>query len=167
MKGNILHFFIILILRCDGGLPETAFTWLKSNGIMEEKDYTYKGYKGACKQDPSKFKMKITGYNILDSRDEDKIKDYLYETGPLAIGINANTLQFYFGGILDSDDWMCDPDSLNHGVTLVGYGVQGSTKYWLIKNSWGSSWGEDGYFRILRGKGICGVNTYISTALIA
>ena len=58
---------------------------------------------------------------------------------------------------------------INHAVLLVGYGVDATTgmKYWIIRNTWGKNWGENGYFRIRRGNGTCGVNFYIITATIA
>jgi cathepsin F len=149
---------------CNGGLMENTFTWLKTHGIMSDLDYPYEGYEGNCREDPSKYKMKISGFTLLDSRDEKQIKEFLYKTGPLAIALNANYLQFYYGGILDVPDVMCDPDQINHAVTLVGYGSENGQDYWIVKNSWGQDFGEEGYFRIARGKGTCGINTYISTA---
>ena len=149
---------------CNGGLMENTFTWLKSHGSMLESDYPYKQYQDTCKDDPTKYVMKISGYTKLQSRDEDEIKEFLYKTGPLAIAVNAAALQFYSGGILDISDLFCDPDSINHAVTLVGYGAEDEQDYWIVKNSWGENWGEEGYFRIARGKGTCGINTYISTA---
>jgi len=73
------------------------------------------------------------------------------------------------GGILEP--LMCDPNSLDHGITLVGYGVGktilGDTKdFWWIKNSWGASWGESGYLRLLRGEGTCGVNSTVSSSYV-
>ena len=66
--------------------------------------------------------------------------DALYTRGPLAIGLNANPLQFYSGGILNPKT--CSKDGINHGVSGVGYGVEKDVKFWRIKNSWGASWGE-------------------------
>lgn len=149
---------------CNGGLMENTFTWLKQYGMMSDKDYPYRGYEGTCKQDESKFILKIGGYNLLETKDEDHIRDFLYMNGPLAIAMNANMLQFYTGGVLEGDDYLCDPDSINHAITLVGWGVEGNTPYWICKNSWGVNWGEEGYFRIVRGKGACGINTYVCTA---
>ena len=162
---------------CNGGLMEYAFAWLKKNGIMTDSDYPYKGVKQTCKQDKSKYvDMSVTGYKKLGTStstwspvDEDEIKEFLYETGPLAIALNANPLQTYVSGVLDKTSTQCSSSGINHAVTLVGYGYDSSSKldYWLVKNSWGKSWGESGYFRIRRGNGTCGINCYITTARVS
>ena len=163
---------------CNGGLMENTFTWLKENGgIMTDTDYPYKGRKGTCQSDETKYvDMQITGYTKLgsgsstwDPVDEDEIKEFLYETGPLAVALNANPLQTYSSGILDKTSSQCPTSGMNHAVTMVGYGHDDSEDkdYWIVKNSWGKNWGEDGYFRIRRGTGCCGINCYITTATVA
>ena len=163
---------------CNGGLMEYAFTWLKDNGGFNlDTDYPYRGIKQACKSDPSKYvDMQVTGYKKLangysnwDCVDEDGIKEFLYETGPLAVALNANPLQTYTGGILDKTAAQCPTSGLNHAVTMVGYGTDSASgvDYWLVKNSWGKSWGESGYFRIRRGNGTCGINCYITSATVS
>ena len=156
---------------CNGGLMEYAFTWLKSNGIEKESDYAYTGTKSTCKKDTSKYvDMKVTGYTQLSdwsAGDEDEIKEYLYEHGPLSVALNANPLQTYTSGILDLTSSQCSPSGLNHAVLLVGYGAESGTNYWIVRNSWGSSWGEQGYFRIARGKSTCGINYYVITATVS
>ena len=152
---------------CNGGLMEYAFDWIKSNGgLMLEGDYAYTGKKGTCKSDSSKYAVKVTGYKKLSSDDETDILNYLVETGPLAIAVNADPLQNYNSGLASYSKSTCDPSGINHAVNLVGYGVENGTKYWLVRNSWGADWGEDGYFRMLRGSGTCGINTYITSATI-
>jgi C1A family cysteine protease len=184
-KGVVKTFSEQLLVDCDtsdsgcnGGLMELSFTWLKKNGgFMLDSDYAYTGRKSTCKQDKTKFvDMTVTGYVKLGSSastwspvDEDEIKEFLVETGPLAIALNADPLQTYTGGILDLNKSRCNPDGMNHAVTLVGYGTdeESGLDFWIVKNSWGKSWGEKGYFRIARGKGTCGVNQYITTATVA
>ena len=161
---------------CNGGLMEYSFTWIKDNGgIMKDTDYPYKGYKSTCNSNPSKYvNMKVTGYTKLGSSsstwspvDEGEIKEFLYETGPLAIALNADPLQTYTGGILDKSSSQCPTSGINHAVTMVGYGNENGKDYWIVKNSWGINWGENGYFRIKRGSGTCGVNCYITTAKVS
>ena len=163
---------------CNGGLMEYSFTWLKDNGGFNlDTDYPYKGTKQACKSDSSKYvDMKVTGYKKLgneysnwDCVDEEGIKEFLYETGPLAVALNANPLQTYSSGILDKTAAQCPTSRLNHAVTMVGYGTDTASgkDYWLVKNSWGKSWGESGYFRIRRGNGTCGINCYITSATVS
>jgi len=98
------------------------------------------------------------------SQDEREIADALVRTGPLSVLVNADSLQYYSGGIVDADS--CDPTELDHAVLLVGYGSEDGQDYWIIKNSWGSSWGEQGYFRLARGSGACGVNQEVVTAFV-
>merc|ERR1712194_337196 len=97
---------------------------------------------------------KITDYSVI-SQDEDQIAAALAQYGPLSIGIDADPFQTYKSGVLDVS---CG-SQLDHGVAIVGYGVDNGKKYWKVRNSWGSSWGEGGYIRIVRGKGECGLNT--------
>lgn len=151
---------------CQGGLMENAFEQLeKLGGIETESDYPYTGRGGQCKFDKSKVALEVTGYSFVDT-DEEKIKETLFKTGPLAIALNATPLQFYFGGVFHPWKMFCNPKGLNHGVLLVGYGEAKGKKFWIVKNSWGGHWGEKGYFRLFRGDGTCGVNTHVVTANI-
>jgi hypothetical protein len=88
--------------------------------------------------------MTITGYKKLGSSwstwsavDEDEVKEFLYETGPLAIALNADPLQTYTSGVLDLTSTKCPSSGINHAVTLVGYGTDSATglDYWIVKNS--------------------------------
>ena len=152
---------------CNGGLMEYTFAWIQENGgLMSDADYKYKGYKGRCQQDESKYKVKVTGYDLLTTTDEDEILNYVYTVGPMAVALNADNLSWYTGGIIDEDEDECDPDGLNHAVLMIGWGEEDGLKYWIIKNSWGKSWGEDGYFRIARGKGTCGINNHVVSATL-
>jgi cathepsin F len=147
---------------------EDAFKYLEGSGVMTQDSYPYTGSDGNCNFDQSGVGATVTGYHYAGTEDETQIKQLLFENGPFAIAINATPLQFYFGGIFDPwFQFICNPKSLNHGVLLVGYGVSGSKPYWIVKNSWGTGWGENGYFRIVSGKGACGLNTYVITAEVS
>ena len=99
---------------------------------------------------------------------QQKIKSYLVSHGPLAIAMNATPLQTYKSGILDKTKAQCNPSGLNHAVVLVGYGYDTTAKkeYWIVRNSWGTNWGEKGYVRVALGKGVCGINTYVTCGKI-
>ncbi|XP_073309084.1 cysteine protease RD19A-like [Primulina huaijiensis] len=153
---------------CNGGLMNSAFEYtLKAGGLMPEKDYPYTGTdRGACKFDKTKIAAKVANFSVV-SLDEDQIAANLVKHGPLAVALNAVYMQTYMRGV--SCPYICSKQ-LDHGVLLVGYGSSGyapirmkEKQYWIIKNSWGENWGENGYYKICRGRNICGVDSMVSS----
>ncbi|GLU02859.1 hypothetical protein SLE2022_200920 [Rubroshorea leprosula] len=153
---------------CNGGLMNSALEYtLKAGGLMREEDYPYTGTdRGTCKFDKSKIAASVANFSVV-SLDEDQIAANLVKNGPLAVAINAVFMQTYIGGV--SCPYICSR-RLDHGVLLVGYGSAGyapvrmkDKPYWIIKNSWGENWGESGFYKICRGRNICGVDSMVST----
>jgi hypothetical protein len=147
-------------MGCSGGLPTNAFGWMKKgHALTDDTSYPYKARGQTCKSSGMKDVTKIKGYSMI-SKNEDQIAAALATYGPLSIGIDASKFNSYRSGVMTGS---CGT-RLDHGVAIVGYGVLSGTQYWEIRNSWGKSWGESGYIRIIRGKGECGLNTDVSTA---
>jgi cathepsin F len=153
---------------CNGGIMDAAFNYIKrAGGLMKRSSYPFTGYRGVCKLRLNQVGVRVKSYISAGTNNEESIKAFLYKTGPLSITVNAKTWQFYKGGVYNVSYSKC-PYKPDHGVTLVGYGVTAAgIKYWIIKNSWGPQWGESGYMRIRRGTGLCGVNQYVYSAIIA
>jgi cathepsin F len=151
---------------CNGGLPSNAYAYIMANGgIDTEASYPYKAVDGTCKFSKANVGAQISNWTSV-STDETQIAAYLAANGPLSIGINAGWMQTYTGGV--SDPLFCNPAKLDHGVLIVGYGVDSASgkPFWNIKNSWGPAWGESGYYRIVRGKGKCGLNTMVTSSIV-
>ncbi|XP_050067983.1 uncharacterized protein LOC126556639 [Anopheles maculipalpis] len=159
---------------CGGGYMDDAFKAIETLGGLElEDDYPYE----AKAQKTCHFNKTLSHVQVKGAVDMPKnetfIAQYLVKNGPIAIGLNANAMQFYRGGI--SHPWhpLCSHKSIDHGVLIVGYGVKQypmfnkTLPYWIIKNSWGPKWGEQGYYRIYRGDNSCGVSEMASSAIIA
>jgi len=146
---------------CNGGLQEDAFKYIIKNGVTSEKNYPYtsgSGKSGLCKKEKeSPVAAKITSWNQVSKggTGEDKIMTALIAQGPITIGINASPMQKYTGGI--NNPFLCLKSRVDHAVLIVGYGTDKGVDYWKIKNSWAADWGEDGYYRIVRGKNKCGL----------
>jgi cathepsin F len=152
---------------CRGGYMEYAFDSIKeTGGLMSTQDYEYHAKQGTCHFEPTKSVLKVKDRIVKGDMNEEEMKEFLFTTGPLAIALNAEPLHFYEGGVLDQDAEECDPMGLNHGITLVGYGNENGKDYWIAKNSWGADWGEQGYFKIARGKKTCGINAYVTSAIL-
>jgi cathepsin F len=157
---------------CNGGLMNNAFEYLlQSGGVVAEKDYSYTGRDGTCKFDKSKVVASVSNFSVV-SLDEEQIAANLVKNGPLAIAINAAWMQTYMSGV--SCPYICAKGRLDHGVLLVGFGKGGyapirlkEKPYWIIKNSWGENWGEEGYYKICRGRNVCGVDSMVSTVAAA
>jgi len=151
---------------CQGGLPSRAYDDLikSSSGIELENVYpAYSATNGNCRAEKSKEVVFLECWMPI-SQDEDQIAAALVKYGPLSIALNAGPMQMYMGGI--SDPWFCSPSGIDHAVTLTGYGEEDGKQFWSIKNSWGDGWGEKGYYRLIRGKGKCGMNRVVTSATV-
>lgn len=147
---------------CNGGLMNYGFEFIKNKGICLEKDYSYKAVTGLCKK--CKSVTKVSSYVNVPEFDEDALQQAVY-TSPVSIAIEADTsiFQSYSSGVMDS---VSCGTSLDHGVLVVGWGTLNGKKYWKVKNSWGSSWGDRGYILLGRGNNICGLATEPSYPVI-
>lgn len=146
---------------CDGGLMENAFQFIqKQNGLSAESAYPYSAEDGVC--DTKKAGVpaaKISGYEKVPANNEMALLQAVTQQ-PVSVAIDGGgyDFQLYSGGVFSGT---CGTD-LDHAITAVGYGTMtDGTKYWLMKNSWGPSWGENGYIRIKRDvsakEGLCGL----------
>jgi len=143
---------------CGGGLPDYGFAYIKKNGISAETDYPYSsggGQTGRCLTQKCQPVVKISGFVDVPHGQEEALKAAV-STQPVSVAIEADksVFQSYRGGVLDSDK--CGK-KLDHAVLVVGYGTADGMDYWKVKNSWGESWGESGYIRMVRGKNMCGI----------
>jgi len=141
---------------CNGGLMDYAFQWvIKNKGIASQTAYPYTARDGSCKKVASV--STITSFKDVAQDDEDELlKAVTQQPTPVAIEADQACFQFYHSGVLD--DPSCGTN-LDHGVLAVGYDTDGASgkEYWRIKNSWGTSWGDKGYIKFVRGKNQCGV----------
>lgn len=138
---------------CNGGLMDYAFEYVIKNGICEEDNYPYIAKDGACAS-KCNVTFPISAYVDVKEGDEKALLAAL-AIGPVSIAIEADQagFQFYHSGVFDG---ACG-QNLDHGVLLVGYGTEKDKPYWIVKNSWGRSWGDSGYIKLAYGKNLCGL----------
>ncbi len=143
---------------CEGGLMDDAFMFVKSNGICKENTYPYKAVDEKCRESSCSSLFKISGYTDVPTSDENALQLAVYKQ-PVSVAIEADQpgFQFYSRGVFNTN---CGY-KLDHGVLAVGWGTEGGLKYWRVKNSWGSAWGDNGYILLARNttdkRGQCGI----------
>jgi len=147
---------------CNGGLPSNAFNYVINNGgIDTEESYPYTARNGrTCNFDQANVGASITNFVQVESKSEEALKTATATVGPISVGIDAShfSFQLYSGGVYHS--LLCSQTRLDHGVAVVGYGSDNGKDYWLVKNSWGTSWGMDGYIMMSRNRNNnCGIAT--------
>ena len=146
---------------CNGGSMDNAFEYVIQHGICSNVSYPYNGVDNQCKNQSCTKRVHIdTYYDVPPNNEKQLEKAVIKQPVSVAIQANLQSFQLYKRGIYSDPD--CG-DDLDHGVLVVGYGYDSSydMKYWLVKNSWGKSWGENGYIRMAKDinstKGQCGI----------
>lgn len=146
---------------CQGGFMANAFKYvMKNQGIAADVSYPYQGKHSHCKYNADYRAANCSGYTFLPKGDEHALKVAVATIGPISVAIDASRPKFVFYKSGVYKDHTCT-HSVNHGVLVVGYGTEDGQDYWLVKNSWGSGYGDEGYIKMSRNKrNQCGISLY-------
>ncbi|NP_001312662.1 cysteine proteinase COT44-like precursor [Nicotiana tabacum] len=150
---------------CNGGLMDYAFEFIISNGGMDtEKHYPYRGVEGRCDPVRKNYKVvSIDGYEDVPRNERALQKAVAHQPVCVAIEASGRAFQLYSSGVFTGE---CG-EEVDHGVVVVGYGSEDGVDYWIVRNSWGTKWGENGYVKMERNVkkshlGKCGIMTEAS-----
>lgn len=153
---------------CEGGLMDNAFTYIIDNGgIDTEQSYPYDPQDDPCNFSRKNIGAKISGFKDIPSGSENALKEATAKVGPISVAIDAShrSFQLYRGGVYNEPE--CSSKKLDHGVLAVGYGTDDGNDYWLVKNSWGPTWGKEGYIKMSRNRdNQCGIATQASYPIV-
>ena len=135
-----------------------ALRYAQDHGVMLEVDYPYKGLtRDGCKANWAKETVRIHDFVDVPSMNPEQLARAV-QVGPVAVALQGDSMVFmhYAGGILTDES--CGKE-VNHAALVVGYGSENGLEYFLVKNSWGVTWGDEGYVKIgvQAGEGVCGV----------
>jgi len=154
---------------CNGGGTKSAYEYVESaGGIESESSYPYVSGQtketGTCDFKSSRVfpGLKVTGYNVVGQHDEETMAVQMNSVGPLSVCVDASSWGSYKGGVLTSCGTQID-----HCVQAVGYNKTASPPYWIVRNSWGTRWGENGYILLAMGKNVCGLSNGPTIALLS
>ncbi|XP_069660615.1 digestive cysteine proteinase 1-like [Haliaeetus albicilla] len=156
---------------CDGGEEWRAYEWIKKHGgIASTESYgPYLGQNGYCHCNQSELVGQLAGYASVEPGSTAALKAALVKHGPVAVNIDAShkSFAFYANGVYEEPHCGNETSALDHAVLAVGYGVLHGKSYWLIKNSWSTYWGNDGYILMAMKDNNCGVATAASFPILA
>ncbi|KAM4854413.1 bile acid-sensitive ion channel isoform 3-T3 [Thomomys bottae] len=152
---------------CGGGSPLNALRWLNKTQVklVQDSEYPFKAHNSLCRY----FSFSQSGVSIKDyasyyfSGQEDTMARALVTFGPLVVVVDAVSWQDYLGGVIQHH---CSSGEANHAVLITGFDKTGRIPYWIVRNSWGSSWGLDGYAHVKMGSNICGIADSVSAVFV-
>ncbi|XP_055308914.1 procathepsin L-like [Sitodiplosis mosellana] len=148
---------------CNGGDLDSAMNYIRDHGIYTRKSYPYRGYDHHCMLRAKKSRVNVKGFMRIPSGNEIELQKALAFHGPVAVSIDSShdTFRHYMDGIYHDHRCSSATENLDHSVLLVGYGTDEYDRdYYIAKNSYGDSWGDQGYFRISRNhNNHCGIAT--------
>ncbi|XP_061440467.1 cathepsin O [Rhineura floridana] len=175
IKGNILESLSVQQVidcsynnyGCRGGSTVSALSWLNQTRVklVRGSEYSFQAQTGLCHYfSRSDFGVSITNYAAYDLSDqEEKMMKMLVKWGPLIVIVDAVSWQDYLGGIIQHH---CSSGEGNHAVLITGFDRTGTIPYWIVRNSWGHTWGIDGYAHIKMGSNICGIADAVSAVFV-
>jgi len=144
---------------CNGGGTDNTYQYIKDNGGIDTEDsYPYEARDDNCRFNPNNVGATVTGFVDTIPNDENSLQDAVGSVGPLSVGIDAShsSFQLYKDGVYDEP--ACSQTARDHAVLVVGYGSKDGKDCYIVKNSWGSSWGTGGYILMSRNKNNqCGI----------
>ncbi|XP_076145903.1 cathepsin K-like [Alosa pseudoharengus] len=145
---------------CCGGVITKAFDYIHKNGIASETECPYKNMAEKCMA--YSITVRCNGHKTIKKGNEEDLAVAVAKVGPVAVCLDSTqpTFAFYKQGVYT--DYYCNPDYLTHAVLVVGY----TKNAWIVKNSWGKTWGDGGYIYIKRGKNVCGIANYASYPVV-
>ena len=152
---------------CDGGWPDKAMDYVVKFGVDTEDSYPYNAIDQTCNYNKTNVGANISGVVLIPQGNMSMLYEALGTIGPLSIAIAAeDDFQFYKSGVYKSTT--CSSQYLDHAVLAVGYGItSNNNKYIIVKNSWGKSWGMDGYIYMSSDiNNMCGMAQHVSYPLI-
>ncbi|KAK1127718.1 hypothetical protein K0M31_003211 [Melipona bicolor] len=154
---------------CHGGWMNGAFQYIRDNkGLDTEVSYPYEARNDECRYNPAYNGASDNGFICIPEGDEQKLKAAVAVVGPVSIAVDAFHRSFFFYSKGIYYEPKCSSQYLNHAALVVGYGTdENGQDYWLVKNSWGVSWGMSGYIKMARNKqNNCGIATVASYPLV-
>ncbi|KAI5104774.1 cathepsin O isoform X1 [Silurus meridionalis] len=152
---------------CNGGSVVSTLSWLKQSRekLVNQTEYPYKAQTGICRI----FPLVHGGVTVKDfaafdfSGQEEEMSRRLVDWGPLVVLVDAVSWQDYQGGIIQHH---CSAGHANHAVLITGYDTTGEVPFWIVRNSWGTVWGDGGYAYIKMGENMCGVADNVAAVFI-
>lgn len=153
---------------CDGGWPLKAMEYIQKNGVDSESSYNYVGYDESCEYNKTNVGSYLKDIVLVESGNVSSLYDAIGRIGPISIAIDAeDDFQFYSSGIYESTICNSDIYSLNHAVLAVGYSYFNNKTFIIVKNSWDTTWGMDGYIYMSTNiSNICGMATNASYPIV-
>jgi len=155
---------------CNGGNVNVATAYLIKHGSDSEADYPYtagNGRSGSCKERSNSPVATVSSYTQLPYGNEAKLQEAVANVGPISVAIDAShySFQLYSGGVYYEP--RCSSYRLDHAVLTIGYGTMSGEDYWLVKNSWGTGWGDKGYINMSRNRNNnCGIASDAGHAVV-